>query len=94
MDNPPREPLSISIFFPCYNEEANVEATTTAALAAVEKISDDYEIIIVNDGSKDRTGEIADRLASEYDRVKAVHNSPNLGYGGALQRGLREAATD
>ncbi len=94
MDKPPREPLSISIFFPCYNEEANVEATTTAALAAVEKISHDYEIIIVNDGSKDRTGEIADRLASDHDCVKAVHNNPNLGYGGALQRGFREAGKD
>ncbi len=94
MDKPPREPLSVSVFFPCYNEEANVEATTTAALAAVEKISQDYEIIIVNDGSKDRTGEIADRLAGENDCVKAVHNNPNLGYGGALQRGFREAAKD
>ena len=94
MDKPPRKPLSISIFFPCYNEEANVEATTTAALAAVEKISHDYEIIIVNDGSKDGTGEIADRLASRHDCVKAVHNHPNLGYGGALQRGFREAAKD
>ncbi len=94
MDKPPLEPLSISVFFPCYNEEANVEATTMAALSAVEKISSDYEIIIVNDGSKDRTGEIADSLASKHPFVKAVHNNPNLGYGGALQRGFREADKD
>ena len=81
MDKPPREPLSISVFFPCYNEEANVEATTTAALAAVEKISHDYEIIIVNDGSKDRTGEIADRLASRHDCVKAVQPHCRTGDG-------------
>ena len=62
--------------------------------SAVEKISHDYEIIIVDDGSTDRTGEIADRLASRHDCVKAVHNNPNLGYGGALQRGFREAAKD
>ncbi len=88
---PPRTPLSISVFFPCYNEEANVENTTLAALRTFERISDDFEIIIVNDGSKDRTAQIAERLAEEHARVRAVHNDPNLGYGGALQRGFREA---
>lgn len=89
---PPTSPLSVSVFFPCYNEEANVENTTRAALKSFEKISDDFEVIIVDDGSKDRTGEIADRLAAEDPRVRAVHNRPNLGYGGALQRGFREAS--
>ena len=84
---PTSSPLSISVFFPCYNEEANVEATTRAALAALSQVSSDFEVIIVNDGSTDRTGEIADQLAQEHPRVRAVHNRPNLGYGGALQRG-------
>ncbi len=88
---PPRTPLSVSVFFPCYNEEANVERTTLAAMQTLRRISTDWEVIIVNDGSKDRTGEIADRLAAEYPEVRAVHNCPNLGYGGALQRGFREA---
>ncbi len=91
VDRPSRTPLSITVFFPCYNEEANVERTTQAALAALQRLSDDFEIIIVNDGSKDKTGEIADRLAREHPQVRAVHNNPNLGYGGALQRGFREA---
>lgn len=88
---PPRSPLSVSVFFPCYNEEANVERTTLAALKALRRLSSDFEIIIVDDGSKDHTGEIADRLAREHAEVRAVHNRPNLGYGGALQRGFREA---
>lgn len=88
------EPISLSVFYPCYNEEANVETTTRAALEAVGTITDDFEIIIVNDGSKDRTGEIADRLAAEDPKVRAVHNDPNLGYGGALQRGFREATKE
>ncbi len=85
------KPRSFTVFFPCYNEEANVENTTRAALRAFERICDDFEIIIVNDGSSDGTAEIADRLAREDSRVRAVHNDPNLGYGGALQRGFREA---
>jgi glycosyltransferase involved in cell wall biosynthesis len=81
----------LSIFFPCYNEEANVQRVTQAAVAAAERFAERFEIIIVNDGSRDRTGEIADRLAAETPTVRAVHNSPNLGYGGAVARGLREA---
>lgn len=86
--------MSLTVFFPCYNEEANVERTTLAALAACERLVDDFEVIIVNDGSKDRTGQIADRLAAEHPNVRAVHNSPNRGYGGALARGFREASKD
>lgn len=86
--------ISLSVMFPCYNEEDNVERTTMAALMACERLVDDYEIVIVNDGSKDRTGEIADRLSAEYPRVRAVHNRPNRGYGGALARGFREARKD
>lgn len=89
---PPRSPLSISVFFPCYNEEENVERTTRAALRTLERLAADYEVIIVDDGSRDRTGEIADRLAAELPHVRVVHNRPNLGYGGALQAGFRAAA--
>src|SRR5438552_18549915 len=85
---------SLSIFFPCYNEEANVERVTRAALAAAPKYADAFEIIMVDDGSKDRTGEIADRLAAEIPQVRAVHNVPNRGYGGAVARGLKEARMD
>jgi len=86
---------SLTVFFPCYNEEANVERMTASALAAAPRVADDYEVIIVNDGSADRTGEIADRLAAAHSGlVRAVHNKPNRGYGGALQRGFREASKE
>jgi glycosyltransferase involved in cell wall biosynthesis len=85
---------SLTIFFPCYNEEANVERTTRAALAAGQKVTDELEVIIVNDGSKDRTGELADALAAQDPRVRAVHNNPNRGYGGALRRGFQEASKE
>ena len=82
---------SLSIFFPCYNEEGNVERVARAALDAAKDLTDVYEVIIVDDGSRDRTGEIADRLAAEIPQLRAVHNRPNIGYGGAVARGLREA---
>jgi len=91
VEKPPLKPLSLTIFFPCYNEEANVEAVTLKAVDVGRRVAEDLEVIVVNDGSKDRTAEVADRLAGEIPEVRAVHNNPNLGYGGALQRGFREA---
>jgi glycosyltransferase involved in cell wall biosynthesis len=90
----PKFSKSMTIFYPCYNEEANVERVTRAALKTCDRLFEDYEVIIVNDGSRDRTGEIADALAAENPRVRAVHNRPNRGYGGALARGFKEARKD
>ena len=83
--------ISISVFFPCHNEQANIEPLTQQALQVITRISDDYEVIIVNDGSTDATKEIADRLAQQDESVKAIHHPKNLGYGGALQSGFRAA---
>ncbi len=91
MERPPLSPLTLTIFFPCYNEEANVERVTRQALEVGRAIAAELEVIIVNDGSRDRTGEIADRLAAEIPEVRAVHNRPNRGYGGALQAGFAAA---
>ena len=82
---------SLSIFFPCYNEAENVERVTHAALEAAPQFAESFEVIIVNDGSRDRTGEIADQRAAKIPEVRAVHNRPNRGYGGAVARGLTEA---
>lgn len=89
---PPLKPLSLTIFYPCYNEEANCERVTRSAVEVGRSVTPDLEVLIVNDGSRDRTAEVADRLAAEIPEVRAVHNRPNRGYGGALQRGFREAS--
>src|SRR5262245_15215161 len=81
----------ISFFFPACNEEETVEALTRKALEVLPTLSDDWEIIIVNDGSTDRTGEIADRLAREDARVRVVHHPVNAGYGRALRSGFAES---
>lgn len=92
MDNEPVK--SLSVFFPCYNEQDNIERVVKAAVDVLTTLKTDYEIIIVDDGSKDRTGQIADKLASENKNVKVVHHRPNLGYGAALQSGFKAATKE
>jgi glycosyltransferase involved in cell wall biosynthesis len=85
---------SITVFFPCYNEQANVARVVQRAVEVLEKLQADYEILIVNDGSADDTGGIADRLAADNPRVRVIHHPHNLGYGAALQSGIRAATKD
>jgi glycosyltransferase involved in cell wall biosynthesis len=85
---------SISVFFPCYNEQENVARTVEQALGVLEKLSAGFEVIIVDDGSADRTGRIADEIAARDSRVKAVHHRTNLGYGAALQSGFKAATKE
>lgn len=82
----------VSLFFPMFNEEGNIDQAVAAALRALEHVSPQFEVIIVNDGSRDRTGAIADHLAANDARVRVVHHAGNRGYGAALRSGL-EAAT-
>jgi glycosyltransferase involved in cell wall biosynthesis len=78
----------LSLFFPAYNEEANLERTVEKAIPVLKKVASKYEIVIVDDGSKDKTGEIADRLAKQYSFIRIIHNRPNRGYGGAFKSGI------
>jgi len=77
----------LSVFFPAYNEEGNIEKTVGDAKKVLVKTAKKWEIIIVDDGSKDKTGEISDRMAKKDKRIRVVHHSPNRGYGGALKSG-------
>lgn len=85
------QPVAISVFFPCYNEQGNVARVAQQAIDVLEGIHADYEVIIVDDGSADDTGRIADEIAAAHDRVRVVHHPRNLGYGAALQSGFRAA---
>ena len=86
--------VSISVFFPCYNEEDNVSRTVEKALSVLEKLGVEFEVIIVNDGSRDATGRIADEIAGRDSRVKVVHHRTNLGYGAALKSGFNAATKE
>lgn len=85
---------SLSVFFPCYNEEGTVETLTKDTVDVVRSVTDDFEVIIVNDGSSDRTAEIVQKLADEIEEVKLVNHEVNSGYGAALQTGFKSAAKE
>jgi glycosyltransferase involved in cell wall biosynthesis len=85
---------SLSVVLPAFNEEANIRAVVEDAYRTVPKIAPIFEIIVVNDGSKDRTGEICDRLVEELSNVRVVHHPQNRGYGAALKSGIRLARHD
>jgi glycosyltransferase involved in cell wall biosynthesis len=86
--------VGISVFFPCYNEQNNVGQTVEKALVVLEKLNMDFEVIIIDDGSSDNTGRIADELAGRDERIKVVHHPSNLGYGAALQSGFAAATKE
>lgn len=78
----------ISVFFPVYKDESTVETVALKAIAVCQEIASKFEVIIVNDCSPDRSGEIANRLAEKYSFVKVVHHDRNRGYGAALKTGF------
>lgn len=83
----------ISIVAPCYNEEAILIANINTIIAYLESKEDLYrwEILIINDGSKDKTGEIADQLVEQNGHIRVIHHHVNLNLGNALQTGFRNA---
>lgn len=82
---------ALSVFLPAYNEEANLEETVKNVTENLARVAAKWEVIIVNDGSKDQTGEIADRLAAKNKNIRVIHHRPNRGYGAALKSGLYAA---
>ena len=82
---------SLSIVLPAYNEAENVEQAVSHVSEGAQTLDRDYEIILVNDGSTDRTGEIGRQLEKEVPNFRLVEHYPNRGYGGALKAGFEAA---
>ncbi len=78
----------LSVFFPAYNEEANVRSTAEGILRVLPSVADRYELLIVDDGSVDATGAIADELTEANAAIRVIHHPTNRGYGGALRTGF------
>jgi glycosyltransferase involved in cell wall biosynthesis len=88
----PTRVARLSYFFPAHNEEANLEGLVDEALATLPTLAEAFEVIVVDDGSRDDTPAIADRLAgANPDVVRVVHHPTNLGYGAALRSGFAAA---
>ena len=82
---------TLSYFFPAHNEAGNVRGLVEEALATLPTLAEAFEIIVVDDGSRDETPAIADELATAHPEVRAVHHPTNLGYGAALRSGFAAA---
>jgi glycosyltransferase involved in cell wall biosynthesis len=81
----------VSVFVPAYNEAANLPSAVRDIVRAAELTLADYEVIIVDDGSRDTTGAVADRLAEENGRIRVIHQPRNLGIAAGYERALDEA---
>jgi glycosyltransferase involved in cell wall biosynthesis len=91
---PIRIPGSLSLVLPAHNEAENIEIVIQRALAILPLHTEVFEVIPVNDGSKDATGPIIDRLSELDERVRPVHHKVNRGYGGALKSGFAASRND
>ncbi len=90
----PTQLPALSVFFPCHNEVGNLERLVASAREVLPRFAQEWEVIIVDDGSSDGTGPFADRLAASEPHVRVVHHPQNRGYGGALQSGFAAARYD
>ena len=90
----PKPLSSLSIFFPVYRDENTVEPLTKACLKIGHELTDDLEILIIDDHSPDKAGEIAERLARENTEVRVIHHPVNRGIGQAMIQGFTQAKKD
>ena len=90
----PNAKPGLSVFFPAYNDSGTIASLVITALKTARRLTPDFEVIVVNDGSADKTGEIAEELARTYPEVRVIHHERNKGYGGALRTGFAAARGD
>jgi glycosyltransferase involved in cell wall biosynthesis len=90
----PAQPPGLSIFFPAYNDSGTIASMVIGAVVAARKLTPDFEVLVINDGSRDLTPQIADELARVYPQVRVVHHQVNRGYGGALRSGFANATKE
>jgi glycosyltransferase involved in cell wall biosynthesis len=82
---------ALTIFFPAFNEEEIIEKSIRSAERAAASVADDYEVIVVDDGSRDKTAQVVEGIAASNPRVRVVRHGRNRGYGAALRTGFKEA---
>ncbi|MEK6407023.1 MAG: glycosyltransferase family 2 protein [Acidobacteriota bacterium] len=85
---------SISVFFPAYNDAGTIASMVVLADRTLRKLTDDYEVIVVNDGSGDHTAQVLSEMESLYPRLRVIHHPANRGYGSALRTGFASASKE
>ncbi len=85
---------SVTAFFPAYNDAGTIPSMVIMALKALPVVTDDYEVVVVNDGSQDYTAEVLAELAGVYPRLRVVTHPTNRGYGAALRTGFSHATKE
>jgi glycosyltransferase involved in cell wall biosynthesis len=85
---------SISLFIPCHNEGENIEEIVTSALPVLQSVTKDFEIIVIDDGSDDKTAEIAEGLGRQCERIRLVRHCTNRGYAEAIKSGIRASTKE
>ena len=93
-ERPESRAPGLTMFFPAYNDAGTIGSLVIQAQEAIRRLTPDFEIIVVNDGSRDHTGHIAEELARTYPNVRVIHHQGNRGYGGALRSGFAAATKD
>jgi glycosyltransferase involved in cell wall biosynthesis len=88
------ERISLTAFFPAYNDQHTIERIIRTAAEEISRVTGDFEVLVVDDGSKDETSLILDRLACELPFLRVIHHEKNLGYGAALISGFTHATKD
>ena len=82
---------SVSAFFPAYNDAGTIPTMIIRALQTLPEVTDEYEVIVINDGSTDDTGQVLDEMARLYSRLRVIHHPQPSGYGGVLRAGFAAA---
>jgi glycosyltransferase involved in cell wall biosynthesis len=88
------EKPGLSIFFPAYNDAGTIASLALVAHMTARELTDDYEVIVVEDGSPDHTGALLDEMARHFPWLRVVHHERNRGYGGALRTGFATASKE
>jgi glycosyltransferase involved in cell wall biosynthesis len=85
---------SVSAFFPAFNDGGTIPSMVISVIRTLPKVADDFEVIVVNDGSSDYTAEMLEELARVYPQVRIVTHPQNRGYGAALRSGFGNATKE
>jgi glycosyltransferase involved in cell wall biosynthesis len=91
---PAAKAAGLSVFFPACNDSGTIASLVISAIRTAQRLTPDFEVIVINDGSVDQTAEILDDLATKYPEMRVIHHERNRGYGGALRTGFASATRE